>query len=353
MTLTLKQLEILNAVVVSGAMTKAKKLTGLSQPTISQQLAKMEDSLGTPLLVRSRTDKLVLTPAGEHWYRVSVDLLARMESAQSHHLTRYSDGQMELKIGLPPTLQGTFAKELARISLDLKVFSRVDFHWVQASTEALQMLDSRLLSCAVVSGDSITSQRNHYHATPLFQDDLVWLVPKAVPCEIVIGAMQGEVDFDRDYSALFRYVDVHQNTPWQQRSEDWFRSRLPQAVRYFSFSRLEPAVSLVSDNLATLLCPRSYLSNLSEADRDSINVFHADEARRDFFFVTLNHYRSLKAYSDLEAKLTNFAQNSYSLKRLSDPSATRAEIVPFSLTPAINRKLVLPVEQEISPRKQA
>lgn len=55
MKVTLKQLEILQAVVLAGNISKSSSLLGLAQPTISQQLAKMEESLGVVLVRRERT----------------------------------------------------------------------------------------------------------------------------------------------------------------------------------------------------------------------------------------------------------------------------------------------------------
>ena len=55
MDITLKQLQIFRAVVIAGSITKASRRVGLSQPSISQQLAKMEERLGTQLINRNRT----------------------------------------------------------------------------------------------------------------------------------------------------------------------------------------------------------------------------------------------------------------------------------------------------------
>ena len=67
--ISLKQLEMFRAVVVAGSITKASRRMGLSQPSISQQLAKLEELLETPLLRRNRTGLISLTPAGEYWFR--------------------------------------------------------------------------------------------------------------------------------------------------------------------------------------------------------------------------------------------------------------------------------------------
>lgn len=55
MGITLKQLEILRWVVVTGSITKASHRIGLSQPSISQQLAKLQETLDVQLIVRNRT----------------------------------------------------------------------------------------------------------------------------------------------------------------------------------------------------------------------------------------------------------------------------------------------------------
>ena len=67
MDITLKQLQIFRAVVVSGSITKASRRLVLSQPSISQQLAKLEERLGAQLILRNRTGTVSLTPAGAYW----------------------------------------------------------------------------------------------------------------------------------------------------------------------------------------------------------------------------------------------------------------------------------------------
>lgn len=55
MDITFRQLEIFRWVVVAGSITKASHRIGLSQPSISQQLAKLEEMLNVQLINRNRT----------------------------------------------------------------------------------------------------------------------------------------------------------------------------------------------------------------------------------------------------------------------------------------------------------
>ena len=88
MDFTFRQLEIFRAVVVSGSITKASHRIGLSQPTISQQLAKLEESLGVQLINRNRAGSVSLTPAGDYWYRAAQDLTERVQTI------RLDDGRL-------------------------------------------------------------------------------------------------------------------------------------------------------------------------------------------------------------------------------------------------------------------
>ena len=52
------------AVVTTGSITKASRMLKLSQPSISQNLNKIEETLGVQLLVRNKKGTSILTPAG-------------------------------------------------------------------------------------------------------------------------------------------------------------------------------------------------------------------------------------------------------------------------------------------------
>ena len=107
MDITLKQMQIFRAVVIAGSITKASRRVGLSQPSISQQLAKLEERLGTQLINRNRTGTVSLTPSGEYWFKFSDDVLRKFaEIAQE--TTRTADvvgrlGGEEFAVLMPDT----------------------------------------------------------------------------------------------------------------------------------------------------------------------------------------------------------------------------------------------------------
>ena len=49
-----RQLEVFYAIAIAGTMTRASQRVGLSQPSISQQLAKLEEQLGAQAIYAGR-----------------------------------------------------------------------------------------------------------------------------------------------------------------------------------------------------------------------------------------------------------------------------------------------------------
>ena len=67
MGITIRHLEIFRAIVVSGSISGAKRNLGLSQPTISQQLAKMEVALRNRMVARFQDEGVTFTDPSSCW----------------------------------------------------------------------------------------------------------------------------------------------------------------------------------------------------------------------------------------------------------------------------------------------
>src|SRR5258707_10650179 len=66
--MTLHQLRIFLAVAQTATLTRASKQLGLAQPSLSHQLARLEESVGTRLFDRAR-NRMELTDAGRVFLR--------------------------------------------------------------------------------------------------------------------------------------------------------------------------------------------------------------------------------------------------------------------------------------------
>src|SRR5260370_4640742 len=78
--LDLRHLRYLVAVADAGTFTRAAERLFIAQPTLSQQIGRLEQLVGTPLLHRGR-DGVALTAAGAVLLDAARDVLARVDHA--------------------------------------------------------------------------------------------------------------------------------------------------------------------------------------------------------------------------------------------------------------------------------
>ncbi|MFG2195299.1 LysR family transcriptional regulator [Streptomyces sp. NPDC048639] len=76
-----RHLRVLRAVAASGSFSAAARELGCTQPAVSQQMKALEQSAGTPLLVRAGRE-MRLTQAGEALVRHAVGILAGLTAAE-------------------------------------------------------------------------------------------------------------------------------------------------------------------------------------------------------------------------------------------------------------------------------
>lgn len=94
----IKQIKYFQAVVRCKSFTEAAEECFISQSAISQQIQALEQELGVKLLNRQNR-KFSLTPAGEHFYRKSLVLIADFERMCNETVRIANKDRAELRIG--------------------------------------------------------------------------------------------------------------------------------------------------------------------------------------------------------------------------------------------------------------
>ena len=127
---TLRQLEILLAVYQAGSITAASKQLFLTQPTVSMQLKKLADAVGTPLYDQVGR-KLIFTQAGlevVHSAREVMGCMERLDMKLSD-MQGLKRGTLRLAVVTTakyfiPHLLGEFLQHYPDIDVDFKVGNR-------------------------------------------------------------------------------------------------------------------------------------------------------------------------------------------------------------------------------------
>jgi LysR family transcriptional regulator for metE and metH len=172
MTVEIRHLELLMAVVEEGTLTKAADHLHLTQSALSHQLRNVEERLGAPLF-RRVNKKMILTPAGERLLASARTVRSELERAQGD-IRRMTDGDAgTLRIStqcytcynwLPPLLK-TFSKRFPDV--DVKII-------VEATRNPLPALLKGKLDLAIVCGDQANEPNLRF--APLFEDELVTIM---------------------------------------------------------------------------------------------------------------------------------------------------------------------------------
>src|SRR5689334_11363171 len=135
LAIELRHLRYFVALADAGSFTHAAERMFIAQPTLSQQIRRLEEIIGTPLLQRRR-EGLRLTPAGT----VLLDTCRTVLSLVDHGVnrTRHAAGMGRpcLRIVLPPQLPDALAVQAAAELRAAAAAADVDLVWMEAALDA-------------------------------------------------------------------------------------------------------------------------------------------------------------------------------------------------------------------------
>lgn len=156
---TLRQLQYIVAVAETLSFRRAAELCRVSQPSLSAQLAQVEDALGVRLFERDRRHVLV-TPAGagllERARRVLIDADDLVQAAQRAGNPLAGT----LRVGIIPTVSPYL---LPSVTPRLRAaFPELTLVWVEEKTEVLsQQLDAGVLDAALLALEADLGEVEH------------------------------------------------------------------------------------------------------------------------------------------------------------------------------------------------
>ena len=131
----LRHLRYLVAIADAGSFTQAAERIFVAQPTLSQQIRRLEDIIGTPLLDRRR-DGVQLTDAGSVLLEESRTVLSLVEHGVRRSRQAAGLGRLRLRFVLPPQLPAELAADTATRLWSVAAVAGVEVTWVEAPPEA-------------------------------------------------------------------------------------------------------------------------------------------------------------------------------------------------------------------------
>jgi DNA-binding transcriptional LysR family regulator len=131
----LRHLRYFVALADAGSFTHAAEQMFIAQPTLSQQIRRLEEIVGTPLLQRRR-EGLRLTPAGS----VLLDASRTVLSLVDHEVNRTRQaaglGRPRLRVVVPPGLPDALAVQAATALRSAAAAADVEIVWLETPLDA-------------------------------------------------------------------------------------------------------------------------------------------------------------------------------------------------------------------------
>jgi DNA-binding transcriptional LysR family regulator len=135
LAIELRHLRYFVALADAGSFTRAAERMFIAQPTLSQQIRRLEEIVGAPLLQRRR-DGVRLTKAGAVLLDASRAVLSLVDQEVNRTRQAAGLGRQRLRVVVPPGLPDTLAVEAASMLKLTAAAADVEIAWIETPLDA-------------------------------------------------------------------------------------------------------------------------------------------------------------------------------------------------------------------------
>ena len=290
--ITLNQLRIFWAVAHGDSLTRAAKQLGVTQPALSQQLAKLETALGGQLFDRVN-NQLILTDAGRFLLRKAETVLAEMDEAEAGLADFRLGRRRRIAVGALASLARTIVPEAFRLALELVPDLELDLHEL-APAEALEQLYGRNLQLALLSSVSLAANRVSFTRIDIARDPYVLAAPRGLD----LGRIHSpETELSPEHQRILnRSIQFNFGNLHNQRVDEWYRRVLPRHQVAACCRTYESALAMVQARLGVALVPQFSTQLGGQAVYD-VDLYAVPELERPIVALIPPQYRRAQPFA--------------------------------------------------------
>ena len=289
--ITLNQLRIFWAVAHGDSLTRAAKQLGVTQPALSQQLAKLETALGGQLFDRVN-NQLILTD-GRFLLRKAETVLAEMDEAEAGLADFRLGRRRRIAVGALASLARTIVPEAFRLALELVPDLELDLHEL-APAEALEQLYGRNLQLALLSSVSLAANRVSFTRIDIARDPYVLAAPRGLD----LGRIHTpETELSPEHQRILnRSIQFNFGNLHNQRVDEWYRRVLPRHQVAACCRTYESALAMVQARLGVALVPQFSTQLGGQAVYD-VDLYAVPELERPIVALIPPQYRRAQPFA--------------------------------------------------------
>jgi LysR family tcuABC transcriptional regulator len=172
----MRQLRYFVQIVESGSLSQASRQLYIAQPSLSEQMAKLEDEVGKPLLVRT-VRGVTPTPNGEALYHHARFMLRQLDEATLIARQEFTSIKARVTLGVAPTTVAVLGLPLLR-HLKEK-YPGILLNVIATHSASLEeMARASQLDVAILFSNTAASEMVH---KPLLEEELFVMIPADSP----------------------------------------------------------------------------------------------------------------------------------------------------------------------------
>jgi len=286
--ITLHQLHIFCAVAQADSLTRAAKQLGLAQPSLSQQLSKLEDSIGVRLFDRT-LNRMTLTDAGRTLLRQAQFILNDVDETLAT-LREFAEGVRGIirVAGLNSILRALLPGAMARLA---ETHPDMEFDIQEAApAETLELLYNRTVQVGLIAAQSVAQSAVSFAQVPVIEDSYVLAVPSGLALSGVSDPSQGLPPQQK--KILNSCIQFNFGTQHTQRIAHWYQHVMPGHRLIAQCRSYEVALSLVRAGKGVCLVPA-----LAAKDNEAgLDLYESGLPRRRIMAVVPSHYQRVEPY---------------------------------------------------------
>jgi LysR family hydrogen peroxide-inducible transcriptional activator len=297
--MTIVQLEYLVAVDTYRNFVAAAQKCFVTQPTLSMQIQKLEETLGAKLFDRSK-QPVVPTEIG-----VEIINQARAILGEGQKLKEELSG--ELKIGIIPTVSPYLLPKIINGFVEKYPLVKL-IVWELTTEEIVQQLKSGKVDCGLLSTPLL---ENGLVEIPVFYEKFVVYVSKN--CSLFKKKNISPTDIDMEEIWVLNEGNCMRN----QVLNICQRKRSTKGFQHFEYNTgsVETLKRMVDQNNGATILPELALADLSAEQLKRVRQFHSPEPAREVSLVIQKNFLKRRLIEALKTELLLFLPEKMHQKR--------------------------------------
>jgi LysR family hydrogen peroxide-inducible transcriptional activator len=295
--MTITQLEYIVAVDTYRSFVAAAEKCFVTQPTLSMQVQKLEDTLGVKLFDRSK-QPVTPTEIGIEIISQARILLSESEKIKEIITDRQKELSGELKVGIIPTVAPYILPKI--LSGFIEKYPQVKLIvWEQTTEQIVQQLKLGMIDCGILS---TPLHESNLTEIPVFYENFVAYVSKNSKLSKKKNISPEDIDMEEIWILNEGHCMRDQVLNICQ------RRKATQGFKHFEYNTgsVETLKRMVDQNNGATILPELALADLTDKQIDKVRYFKAPEPAREVSIVIQRNFLKRRMIEALKSEILEF-----------------------------------------------